>query len=90
MLPEIVGWTSAGILLLTISRQVYSQWQSGASAGISRWLFVGQVAASLGFVVYSYLIENWVFVITNAFMLLTALLGQYTYLRNQHRRGRTA
>ena len=36
----------ATILLLTIGRQVYTQWRDGTSQGVSKWLFVGQLAAS--------------------------------------------
>ncbi len=32
-------------------------------------------AASLGFTVYSVLVANWVFTLTNALMLLSAIVG---------------
>ena len=83
MLTDLVGWLSAGILILTISRQVYKQYKSRSTAGVSHWLFIGQVAASTGFVIYSALVENWVFVVANAFILLTAVFGQVIYLRNR-------
>jgi MtN3 and saliva related transmembrane protein len=85
MLTDLVGWISTFILILTISRQVYTQWRTKSVAGVSRWLFVGQVAASFGFVIYSVLVENWVFVLSNIFILLTALVGQCIYIRNKHR-----
>jgi uncharacterized protein with PQ loop repeat len=85
MLTDLVGWISALILVLTISRQVYTQWRTKSSAGVSRWLFVGQVAASTGFVAYSVLVDNWVFVVANSFILLTAIVGEYIYLRNKRR-----
>lgn len=88
MVADIVGWASALILILTISRQVYKQWRSRSTAGVSSWLFIGQLAASTGFVVYSYLVENWVFVATNAFMLLTAVTGQLIYRANRRREER--
>lgn len=83
MLTDSIGWASALILAMTISRQVYSQWRTRSCAGISHWLFIGQIAASLGFVVYSFLVENWVFVAVNIFILLTAVVGQFIYLRNK-------
>jgi uncharacterized protein with PQ loop repeat len=83
MLTEVIGWISAVILALTISRQVYSQWKSKSCAGVSHWLFIGQLAASTGFVIYSWLVENWVFVAVNTFILMTAMLGQYIYMRNK-------
>lgn len=83
MLTDIVGWISAFILALTISRQVYTQWRTRSTGGVSRWLFVGQVAASIGFVIYSFLVENLVFVVANSFILLTAIAGEFIYLRNK-------
>ena len=83
----MIGWASAAILLATIARQVYAQWRAGTTAGLSKWLFVGQCAASVGFVIYSWLLGNWVFVATNSALLVTALLGQAIYLRNRRRSG---
>jgi MtN3 and saliva related transmembrane protein len=80
---ELVGWLSAGILMLTISRQVYKQWSTRDCTGVSSWLFIGQTAASTGFVIYSFMLSNWVFVLTNSFILLTAVVGQWIYARNK-------
>jgi len=85
MLAESIGWVSSTILLLTIGRQVYTQWRTRSTSGLSRWLFIGQVTASLGFTIYSLLLRNWVFVFTNAVLLMTAVVGQCIYLRNKHR-----
>lgn len=87
MATELVGWLSASILLLTLARQVYTQWRERTAAGVSRWLFVGQVAASIGFIIYSVLVQNWVFVVTNSLILITAIVGQGVLLANR-RRGR--
>ena len=86
---ELIGWCAAALLVATIGRQVYTQWRDGTVAGVSKWLFVGQVSASVGFVVYSWLARDWVFVATNAVMLVTALLGQYVFLRNLHKTRRS-
>ena len=79
----LIGWTAAAILLLTLGRQVYTQWRDRNSQGVSRWLFVGQCAASAGFILYSWLLKNWVFVVTNALILLTAVIGEIIFLRNR-------
>lgn len=50
-------------------------------------LAVGQLTASLGFAVYSWLIGNWVFVATNVMLLATALLGQWIFRRNRRQAG---
>jgi MtN3 and saliva related transmembrane protein len=83
MLADMIGWVSAFILVMTISRQVYSQWRSKSVQGISHWLFIGQLTASAGFTAYSFLVDNWVFVFANFFIFLTAVAGQYVYLRNK-------
>ena len=90
LLTEAVGWTAAGILLLTVGRQVYTQWREGSTRGVSKWLFVGQIAASVGFVAYSALLGNRIFVLTNGFMLLTACFGQWVFMRNRRRERRRA
>ncbi|RZI40272.1 hypothetical protein EGT07_24655 [Herbaspirillum sp. HC18] len=85
MSADIVGWISAAILVVTLSRQVYTQWRTRSIEGVSKWLFVGQLAASFGFTVYSYLVDNWVFVFANFFIFLTAVAGELVYVRNKRR-----
>lgn len=82
---EVIGWVSSVVLVITIARQVIKQWKSGTSEGVSKWLFIGQLTASLGFTVYSVLIQNWVFVVTNSLMLANALTGLFVV---QHHRRR--
>ncbi|MDQ3685612.1 MAG: hypothetical protein M3430_08415 [Acidobacteriota bacterium] len=81
---EIIGWVSSLILVLTIGKQVYKQWQENSSEGVSKWLFIGQMAASIGFLVYSLLVWNPVFIATNGVMVLNGLVGLLIVLR--HRR----
>lgn len=50
-------------------------WRGRSTQGVSHWLFAGQLAASTGFVIYSVLQGDWVFVVSNVFLLFTALLG---------------
>jgi uncharacterized protein with PQ loop repeat len=83
MWPDLIGWSAAAILLATIGRQVFSEWRDRSTRGLSKWLFIGQLAASTGFVAYSWLLSNWVFVTTNLLMLATAGTGQWIYLRNR-------
>ena len=83
MMTDIIGWISAGLLAATISRQVYTQWKSKSTAGVSKWLFIGQLCASIGFTIYSWLVDNWVFVFTNFFIFLMAVVGEGIYLRNR-------
>lgn len=70
-----LGWVSSIILLATIVFQISKQWRERSGEGVSRWLFVGQTAASIGFTIYSALLENWVFTVTNAAMVVSAVVG---------------
>ncbi|WP_433929916.1 hypothetical protein AB3662_39265 [Sorangium cellulosum] len=85
-MAEAIGWISSIILVLTVGKQVYKQWKSKTSEGVSRWLFLGQLAASVGFVVYSWLVDNWVFVATNLLMVANAVAGA-VIVYVQRRRG---
>ncbi len=87
-MTEAVGWVSSVILVLTIGKQVFKQWQEGSSEGVSKWLFIGQMAASLGFTIYSWLVHNWVFVVTNSLMLINGILGLLIVLRHRRREQR--
>lgn len=86
-MTEVIGWASSGILLLTIGWQIRRQWQSGTSEGVSKWLFIGQLSASLGFSVYSYLLKSWVFVVTNLLMALSAIAGVGVVWYHRRRKG---
>jgi MtN3 and saliva related transmembrane protein len=85
VVTDAVGWASSLILLLTLGKQVHKQWRERKSEGISRWLFVGQMAASIGFTVYSALVRNWVFVVTNGLLVLNGVAGYVLFKRNQRR-----
>lgn len=87
-MTEVIGWASSLILIATIGKQVYKQWQDGSSEGVSKWLFIGQMAASIGFTVYSVMVRNWVFVVTNAVMILNGILG--FWITMYHRKNQKA
>ena len=87
-MTEAIGWVSSLILVLTVGKQVFKQWQEGSSEGVSRWFFIGQMAASVGFTIYSVLVRNWIFVVANAFMVLNGLLGYCITLRHRRREER--
>ncbi len=84
----MIGWISSVVLLLTIGSQIHRQWRAGSSKGVSPWLFVGQMFASLGFSIYSALVHDWVFIVTNVLMLLSAALGLSILLSHRHRDSR--
>lgn len=84
-MTEAVGWLSSLILLSTLAQQIWTQWHERSTRGVSKWLFVGQTAASVGFTVYSVLVENWVFVVTNALILVSAITGMLLTYRHRSR-----
>lgn len=80
---DFIGWGASAVLIATLARQVYTQWRERTTEGVSRWLFIGQMAASVGFVIYSWMLGNGVFVFTNAVLLLTGVVGQLIFRRNR-------
>ena len=81
---QIIGWASSALLLATLINQVYKQWREGTSKGVSKWLFIGQLAVSIGFTVYSVGTGDAVFVVTNALLVLNSIAGIIIYF--YHRR----
>lgn len=82
---DAIGWTSSAILVVTLGHQVFKQWKDGRSEGVSIWLFVGQVAASIGFLVYSISLHSWVFTVTNSLLLANAVAGGLITLHQKRR-----
>jgi len=89
-MTEVIGWASSLILLATLVKQVYKQWAEGTGEGISKFLFIGQLAASVGFTVYSYLVESWVFMVTNGLLTINNIIGigLYFYFRRRSARSK--
>jgi uncharacterized protein with PQ loop repeat len=80
---DAVGWASSFILLITIAVQVRRQWQTGSNKGVSKWLFIGQLTASVGFLVFSILTGSLVFAITNGMLTLGNLCGILIFFKNR-------
>jgi MtN3 and saliva related transmembrane protein len=74
-MTQAIGWLSSAILVVTISTQLRKQWRSRSSQGVSKWLYIGQIAASTGFIFYSAQSRDWVFVATNTVLGLEAMFG---------------
>lgn len=88
LLIDALGWISSLILVATIAKQVHKQWKAGSSEGVSRWLFIGQLSASVGFTAYSALVGNWVFTVTNSLMVVNALVGYAVVVHHRRRNAR--
>lgn len=78
--PTFFGLLATAILLTTLCAQTIKQWREHATRGIARWFFLGQVSASVCFVIYSVLIHSTLFAVANALILASALAG-YIVLR---------
>ena len=78
-----IGAASSFILVLTIGKQVFKQYKEGKSEGVSKWLFLGQMTASGGFLLYSWLKRDWVFIATNGIMLVNGLAGYLIVLHHR-------
>ncbi|MEA9727705.1 hypothetical protein [Xanthomonas campestris] len=72
---DLVGWLASAVLIATLIRQICKQWRSDQIQGVSRWLFIGQITASLLFILYSALVGNAVFIVSNALILATGITG---------------
>ncbi len=72
---DLVGWLASAVLIATLIRQIYKQWRSDQIHGVSRWLFIWQITASLLFILYSALVGNAVFIVSNALILATGITG---------------
>lgn len=89
MNPDIIGWTASVFLVLTLSAQALSQWRQGHSDGLSPWLFIGMFAAGVTFAVYSVLVENTVFIVTNTLSATAAATG-FAIMCHHRKQKRTA
>ena len=79
---DLIGWLASAILLATLVRQIVKQVKDASPDGVSIWLFIGQATASALFVVYSIMVGNWVFIVTNSCLLITAIAGQWITRRS--------
>ncbi len=86
-MTEAIGWAASVILVVTIGYQVLRQYRAGTSKGVSKWLFIGQIAASVGFTTYSVLLGNVVFIVTNALLLVSAIVGLAIVFLHRRREG---
>ncbi|WP_312325555.1 PQ-loop repeat-containing protein [Stenotrophomonas sp.] len=80
---DLLGWAATVVLIATLARQIYKQHREASAEGVSTWLFVGQMTASILFIIYSALLGSTVFVVTNSLILLTAIVGQILAVRRR-------
>ena len=74
---ELIGWGSAAILVPAFATQTYRQWQDRHKpvAMTSVWFFVLVLVGTLGQFVYSWLVNNWVYLALNGILVANNLAG---------------
>jgi MtN3 and saliva related transmembrane protein len=81
-----IGWVAVATLVATLGGQAWKEWRDRVKQGISRWFFIGQVATSVLFIVYSAMVGNMIFVVGNSLALLAAIAGGAILAYNKARR----
>jgi uncharacterized protein with PQ loop repeat len=84
-MSDAIGWASSALLLVTLLIQIRAQWRARHTESVSPWLFVGQLGANLGFVVYSVQVDSAVFIVTNTALAMVAVTGLATLLLHRRR-----
>jgi lipid-A-disaccharide synthase-like uncharacterized protein len=82
---DLVGWSATLILVATLGRQAWLQWNDRHSSSVPPLMFGGQCLASVLFIAYSAMVGSAVFVVANSLILLTALAGFVASLRHRSR-----
>ena len=72
---QVIGWAAVAALFLTMAGQAWKQWRDRVKTGIGKMFFVGQIAASTLFLVYSAMQGDRVFVVGNALVLTASIAG---------------
>ena len=74
-MEQWIGWAAVAALFVTMSGQAWKQWRDRVKHGIGKFFFLGQVTASLLFLIYSVMQGDRVFVVGNALVLAAAITG---------------
>ncbi|MBV9695775.1 MAG: hypothetical protein JO005_02480 [Gammaproteobacteria bacterium] len=83
-----IGAASGLVLVASLGAQCWKEWREGTTRGVSGLFFIGQMITSIGFVIYSALLRNWVFIATNVAILISAVAGQVILWLNRRRKRR--
>jgi MtN3 and saliva related transmembrane protein len=62
-MKEIVGWTSAFVVVPTFGLQAYKQWKERHqyAPATTLWLFILALLGCIGQITYSWMLGNWFF-----------------------------
>jgi uncharacterized protein with PQ loop repeat len=76
-MQELIGWGSALVLLPTFGVQTYRQWQGRHehASATSLWFFILAFTGTLGQFVYSWMVNNWVYLALNGCLVVNNAIG---------------
>jgi hypothetical protein len=79
VLAEVIGWSSALLLLPTFGIQTLRQWQARhePAPGSSLWFFILAFLGTGGQVVFSWMVGNRVYFALNACLVITNGIGLF-------------
>jgi uncharacterized protein with PQ loop repeat len=83
---DYIGWSAVAVLFATMAGQAWKEWRDRVKHGIGKWFFVGQVTASILFIVYSAMVGSTIFVVGNVLVLSAAIAGGAILAYNRRRR----
>jgi uncharacterized protein with PQ loop repeat len=77
LMQEIIGWGSALVLLPTFGVQTYRQWHDRHehAGAISLWFFILALIGTAGQFVYSWMVNNWVYLALNGCLVVNNAIG---------------
>ena len=77
LMQELIGWGSALVLLPTFGVQTYRQWRDRHEhvGAVSLWFFVLALIGTAGQFVYSWLVNNRVYLALNGCLVVNNAIG---------------
>jgi MtN3 and saliva related transmembrane protein len=77
LMQELIGWGSALVLLPTFGVQTYRQWKGRHehAGSISLWFFILAFIGTLGQFIYSWMVNNWVYLALNGCLVVNNAIG---------------
>jgi MtN3 and saliva related transmembrane protein len=77
LMQELIGWGSALVLLPTFGVQTYRQWHDRHehAGATSLWFFILALVGTFGQFVYSWMVNNWVYLALNGCLVVNNAIG---------------
>jgi MtN3 and saliva related transmembrane protein len=78
---DILGYVAGGITAVTFLPQVIKTYKKRSAEDVSLLMFVIAVSCEILWIIYAININNWVIILTNATLMVMALMMIYFKLR---------